>query len=137
MIKEIIWNDKITFRDYELRNEGIKIGDVVEIKKHKKETKIDKIRALWYLLVKELSDNTGYSKLYWKNKFKNKSAFYEICTEPDGTKTKAFKSVADGCSCIEMSQLFTDSMSYVQDNDIIDLSKFRNRYYEITGRDIL
>jgi len=136
MIKHLTVNG-VFYSVKELLSNGYKIGDQVELKKYKPETKIDKVRALWYLLIKELSDTTGYSKLYWKNKFKNKTEFYEICTEPDGTKSKAFKSVADGCSWKDLSQLFTDSISYVEENEIIDLTNFKTSYYEITGRELI
>lgn len=136
MLKQITVNG-VFYSVKELLSTGYKLGEQVELKKHKPETKIDKVRALWYLLIKELSQTTGYSKLYWKNKFKNQSHFYEICKEPDGTNSKAFKSVSDGCSWNDMSNLFADSLSYVQEKEIIDLTNFRTRYNEITGKELI
>jgi len=101
------------------------------------ETPFRKLQGLWYLLLKECSSHTGYSELYWKKQLKMQGAFYISVREPNGQVTRDYKSVsASECNMDELSALFNTAFKFIDENEIIDLTEFKNRYNLITGKEL-
>lgn len=101
-------------------------------------TAFRKLQGLWYLLLTELEKQTGYSQLYWKKVLKTKSEYFISVKEPNGTVTREYKSVSiTESSFNDLSKLFSNSLIYLVENEIIELNEFMNKYNEITGKEIL
>jgi len=97
-----------------------------------------KLRGLWYLLLRELKEQTGYSVGYWKGKLKRRGGFFTSVVEPDGKITRDFRSVAAGeCTFEQLSDLVRESIVWIKEDEVIDLGAFEARYFEITGRELL
>ena len=98
-----------------------------------------KLLGLWQLLIKELSDKTGYSKDYWIYQLKKRAGFGKIIKDKFNQEM-AFSPISMTWSESTMdqrSQLFSNSFHYIQENDIIDLASFKEQYFMITGRELI
>jgi hypothetical protein len=144
-MKNIIINtiniDGLNISLKELNNHNLKLGDRVRIEKmtgSKKEYEVFlKLLGLWELLIKEYSDQTGYSKEYCKYDLKRHSGFGIIITdhfEVEVYEEKIFipRSMAWGESTpLQRSELFTKSILYLKEDEKIDTCEFEKRYHEI------
>lgn len=113
--------------------------EVSTIRNLSKEQEIfSRLRALWYILLKELTKQTGYSEQYWKKKLKTNAGFFSSVREPDGTVTRELKSVADGeCTLQELSDLFSHSFYWLLEKQAIELGPFQQKYFELKGRELI
>jgi hypothetical protein len=120
----------------------LRINSFLEIKPLKRISleawRFQKLRALWYLLLKHLEKETGYSQEYWKKRLKSGAGYFVSVREPDGSVTRALRSVADGeCNLRELSALFGYSFTALKCDGVIDLSAFEASYFEHTGRELV
>jgi len=97
-----------------------------------------KLLGLWELLLAECSKSTGYSKEWWKWELKMRAGFGQVVDGPKGTKRFIPQSMAWDDSIIkDRSKLFKKSFNYLMENEVIDLTEFNQRYYQITKRELV
>ena len=131
-------NDNIKFD----RNiAGYKPGQWVEIKTVRPLSMeadiLQRLQSLWYLLLKSLVEQTGYSQQFWKKELKSGAGFFVSIKEPDNNVTRELKSVGGECTLKELSSLFTYSFYWILENEIINLGDFQQRYFEIKGKELI
>lgn len=117
---------------------GYKPGDSIEIKKIRKSSlAFRKLQNLYFKFLDTLHNDTGYSVSWWHNTLKKENEFFITIKEPDGNH-RYLKSVShDECTCEELSAYFKNVFYYIEDKQIMDISKFKNDYYEITGKELI
>lgn len=131
------WKNQVLLQLFEQPIKNYSAINIEYLSKAGKKDSLDRLRGLWYLLLKTLSQDTGYSELYFKKLLKTKANFFVSIKEPDGKVTRDYRSVSAGeCDMESLSGLFTEAFEYIKENEVIDTRKFEDDYMNITGKSL-